>query len=90
MNVRESLTQPVPWSIFIWAVGIVSVLLGALFVQHNIIHEALATEKEARIAGDAQQLQLSNDLKAQYAEIQATLRSLDARLVELRQDIRTK
>ena len=85
---RNRWLEPVPWAVFLFVAGLVSAMFGGIIIQHSSLSEALAKEKDSRITGDAQQLQLSNDLKAQYASIQAKLEDVSTRLLELKQDIK--
>lgn len=79
----------VPWTVFVWSAGIVTVLIGSLFAQNMAISKQLNDEKDARISGDAVQLQLSNDMKVQYATIQAQLTDIKEQQLELKAQIKT-
>lgn len=63
---RNRLTEPVPWSIFAWAVGICSVLFLAMFGLYSAVDA-----KVERAAGQQQ------EILVQLSQIQADLKNLE-------------
>ena len=81
--------EPVPWSIFIWVVGIVTIGFTTFIFQHEQIKEEIRAETSARITADITNNQVANEIKTALAGIQADLKNLDARILELRTDIKS-
>jgi len=79
----------VSWVVYAWTVLIFTTIMGSLFYQHENIREALAAEKEARIQADIANNQVANEIKTSLAGIQADLKNLDARLLEIKSDIKS-
>lgn len=77
MSVRKKLAEPVPWTIFVWAVGICSALFIAMFSDHASIRNQIEI-MEAR----------NEEIRVQLSQIQADIKNLDFRLIEIRQDIK--
>lgn len=74
---RQKLDQPVTWVTFTWVCGIIFVLFSTTFTLIN------RAEAKADRAMDGQQAIL-----VQLSQIQTDLRNLDARLAEIRADIK--
>lgn len=77
MAIREKLEQPVTWTVFTWICGIILLLFGTVFSLIN------AANAKAEKALDNQQAIL-----VQLSQIQTDLKNLDARLAEIRTDIK--
>lgn len=80
--------QAVPWAIFIWVLGIFTLAVTTAFVQVGEIRNLIGAETQARINADIKLDQNSAEIKTTLAGIQADLKNLEERIVELRTDIK--
>jgi hypothetical protein len=80
--------EAVPWATFIIIVGLAISAITTAFIQVGDIRELIRQETQARINSDQQLNQTSSEIKTALAGIQADLKNLDARLVELKVDIK--
>jgi hypothetical protein len=80
--------QSVPWAIFIWVIGIFTLATTTMFVQHDQLKIQMQKEIDSRIQGDVSNNATAAEIKTALAGIQSDLKNLDARLVELKADIK--
>ena len=80
--------QGVPWIVFIWVMGIVTIGFTTFIFQHEQIKEEIRAETSARITADITNNQTANEIKTALAGIQSDLKNLDLRLLELKADIK--
>lgn len=70
-------TEFVPWGVWVWSVSVVSICLMALFGFVRSVQGEVAKVKEQ-----------NQSISVQLSQIQADLKNIDARLVEIRQDFK--
>jgi len=80
--------QAVPWATFILIIGMGVSAITTAFVQVGDIRNLIREETQARVNGDQNLSQTSAEIKTALAGIQADLKNLDARLLELKTDIK--
>lgn len=77
MTIKQKFIEPVPWYVFIWAVGIASALFIGMFSDH------------ASLRNQIQAMESRNDeIRVQLSQIQTDLKNLDARLIDIRNDLK--
>ena len=81
--------EAVPWATFILFCGIALSAMTTAFIQVGDIRNLIRDETQARITSDQQLDQTSAEIKTALAGIQADLKNLDTRLLELRADIKS-